>query len=458
MRVADRGDRAGTRDVCPGAGSPGAGFPATGVPRKSGRGPPCDHRDVDRRPFPTLPAAPADAQRASAAFAAELRTRIGADGGWWPFDRFMQAVLYEPGRGYYAGGSGQFGAGGDFVTAPETSPLFGACVARQCAQWLEQAAPMIVEFGAGTGALAAQILTELERLGHHDVDYRIVEVSPALAERQRQRIGTLAPGAAARVQWWDHLPEVIDGVIVGNEVLDAMPVRLFRLDGDRVLERGVGAGPSSFEWVDRPAGEAFGATVDAALAASDWPCWRRPRDPQLDYVSEIGEQAAAWIATVGARLRHGAMLLIDYGFAAGEYYHPQRAAGTLMCHYRHHAHPDPLTMPGLQDVTAHVDFTAIAAAARRSGLDLLGYTSQGSFLIDCGLAEQLGQLPLYDASGDGVLARAKLVAGVQRLVSEAEMGELFKVIAFGRSMPDEALGFLRSDRRHALESGMGQRR
>jgi SAM-dependent MidA family methyltransferase len=422
------------------------------------------NRRVTSIEFPVPDAA---AQQASDLLSRRIAQRIRAAGGWIGFDAYMQAALYEPGLGYYSGGAVKFGPAGDFVTAPEISPLFAACLARQCAQWFGHLPQRIHEFGAGSGALAADLLLELERLGHAELDYRIVELSGELRERQRRTIEARAPALAGRVQWLDRWPDEIEGVVLGNELLDAIPARLFRLRDGQVLERGVGleegdargaavhgavtAGAASaggatagvrFGWRERPADPAFAAAVRARLAApiaeagADWPD---------NYESELGEQAQAWVAELAGRLRHGALLLVDYGFPAREYYHPQRRLGTLMCHYRHIAHGDPFLLPGLQDLTVHVDFSAVAQAAAGAGLDLLGYTSQAALLFNLGLVERLQEIPMEPAA-----EYLKLTQGVKRLISEAEMGELFKAIAFGRGLPGDALGFLRSDRSGGL--------
>lgn len=404
------------------------------------------------------------AQQASEQLAQRIAQRIREAGGWIGFDAFMQAALYEPGLGYYSGGAVKFGAAGDFVTAPEISPLFGACLASQCAQWFEQVPARIFEFGAGSGALAADLLCELARLGHAAVEYRIVELSGELRDRQRRTLQERAPALASRVQWLERWPEEIEGVVLANEVLDAMPARLFRLRDGQVLERGVGldagggvagggdAGPLAahaalpsgerFAWRERAADPAFEATVRARLAGPITAAGEAWPD---DYESELAEQAQAWVAEAGRRLRRGAMLLIDYGFPACELYHPQRRMGTLMCHYRHLAHGDPFVLPGLQDLTVHVDFSSIAQAGADAGLDLLGFTSQAALLFGLGLIERLQQIPLEPAAD-----HLRRTQGVKRLISEAEMGELFKAIAFGRGISGDAIGFLRSDRSAGL--------
>lgn len=416
-----------------------------------------------------LPDPTADQAESSARLLAQIQHTIAQQGGWIGFDRYMQQALYEPGLGYYAGGGRKFGAGGDFVTAPELSPLFGHCLAVQLADWFEQVQPVIWEFGAGSGELAAQLLEALPGLGVERCEYRIVEVSAELRERQRLRLAQRVPQALNRVTWCDRLPESLEGVVLANELLDALPVRVFEFDGESVYECGVcrsddGAGLAI---ASRPADAALSARVRATLTDAGWglaePIKRieraeprtersaqathRPTDlPRAGrYRSELGEQAAAWVATLAARLTHGAMLLIDYGFPRAEYYHPQRSQGTLNCHYRHRSHADPLWMPGLCDITAHVDFSHVRDEARAQGLACLGYTSQANFLLACGLPEIFARL-----QPDDPLERARLAQAVQSLVSEAEMGELFKVIAFGRGVTAPARGFSLRDRQSAL--------
>lgn len=415
---------------------------------------------MDRRSQLTaLPEPDAQARAASAQLTARIAQRIAAAGGWVGFDAFMQAALYEPGLGYYGGATTRFGAGGDFVTAPVLSSQFGACVATQLAQWFDDSpglARRVIEFGAGDGSLAADLLLALAEAGLPPVEYAIVELSGALRERQRatieQRLRAQVPEQAsaliAVVHWWSELPDAIEGCIVGNELLDAMPVRLFHVRNRVVHERGVAVErptPDSehpdavpqLVLADRAADAAFAQSVAAALDEA-MPQWR---DAALDYESEWPEQATAWVAHVGARLARGAMLLIDYGFPRAEFYHPQRTGGTLMAHRAHRAHTDPLAWPGQQDITAHVDFTAIARAGLSAGLALAGYTSQANFLLNTGLLDRVGRMPFADA-----LKRARALQAVQTLVSEAEMGELFKAIAFVRGIHARSIGFARGDR------------
>jgi len=407
-----------------------------------------------------LPPPSPDALASSARLSRLIAQRIAAAGGWVGFDTYMQWALYEPGLGYYSGGSRKFGAEGDFVTAPELGPLFGTCIAAQCAQWFAHVPRSILEFGAGSGALAAQVLTALEVRGIGDVDYAIVELSGELRARQAATLAERVPHLAARVRWLDAWPDTIRGVVLGNELLDAMPARVFGLAGSDVVECGVAvasagasdagdpdAGDSEDAprlcWAERPAEAGFAQRVRARLAQA----WDGPAQAHA-YIGELGEQAEAWIRQLADRLVCGAVLLLDYGFPRHEFYHPQRHRGTLMCHYRHRAHTDPFLWPGLQDLTVHVDFTAIAESARGGGLDLLGYTTQARLLLDLGL---LDEVQLSGAPGSAAYVRA--TRAVHTLISDAEMGELFKAIAFGRGVPDDALGFRSADRRAVLSAG-----
>jgi SAM-dependent MidA family methyltransferase len=346
-------------------------------------------------------------------------------GGWLPFDAFMHAALYAPGLGYYANHSQKFGlmphSGSDFVTAPELSPVFGACVGAQVAQALQASGTRCVyEFGAGTGALALQICELLMLLNNGLDRYFIIEVSGSLRQRQQEKLAQFGD----RVQWLDALPERMVGVVIGNEVLDAMPVKLLARQQGVWHERGVVASAGGWAWQDRP----------TAL--------RPPNEiaGPHDYLTEVHPQAEGFIRTVAERLTHGAAFFIDYGFPESEYYHPQRHMGTLMCHYQHLADTDPLDKVGLKDITAHVNFTGIALAGQDAGLDVLGYANQGRFLMNCGLLAHMEQLaPLQRAM-------------VAKLATEHEMGELFKVIAFGKGLGDDfaPLGFSSGDRMHTL--------
>ena len=346
----------------------------------------------------------------------------------------MELALYAPGLGYYMAGSTKLGAAGDFITAPELSPLFAQCLARQAAQLVGAGIPDILEVGAGSGALAAGLLETLAALDRLPRRYLILEVSAELRERQRERCARCAPELVERIEWIETLPERLSATVVVNEVLDAMPVHVVRCRSGRLEEMGVGvsANGDNFERRYRPAaGELLSIAESLAL-------------PE-DYESEINLAARGFIRRIGTLLERGAMFLIDYGFPAAEYYHPQRLRGTLMCHYRHRAHDDPFIMPGLQDITAHVDFTAMAEAAAGCALSILGYTTQAQFLINCGILDALSATPV-----DDVRAYAPLATQAQKLLSPAEMGELFKVLAVGRAIDEPLLGFSHGDRTPAL--------
>lgn len=353
-----------------------------------------------------------------------IHAELAAAGGWLPFDRFMSLALYAPGQGYYSGGRRKFGLmpaeGSDFVTAPEMSPLFGRALARQVAQALQATGcDEVVEFGAGSGALAAQLIAELDALGADLARYRIVDLSAELRERQRERLAAWGD----RVEWLDALPDALDAVVVGNEVLDAMPVQLLAYDGGQWRERGVVAAGDGFAFADRDS--PLRPPVEAGFVPGT--------------VTEIHRQGEAFVATLARTLRRGAAFFLDYGFPEAEYYHPQRVGGTLMCHQGHLADPDPLVAVGDKDITAHVNFTGIALAGQDAGLEVLGYTSQANFLLNCGLAALM-----QDA---GVAERAM----AHRLLAEHEMGELFKVIGFAAAGTSfDALGFQRGDRSHRL--------
>jgi len=352
----------------------------------------------------------------------ELRERIGAElrahSNWISFARYMEIALHEPGLGYYSGGAAKLGRGGDFVTAPELSPLFGRTLARQLRQLLAPG-EAVLELGAGSGALAQTLVEELA------CPYWILETSAELRDRQRRRLGE-------RARWIERLPREFRGVMIANEVLDAIPAHAVAWRASGIAERGVCKNEAELAWAERPArGELL-----AAASAIEVPA---------PYESEIGLAAAAWVRALGASLARGAILLIDYGFPRREYYHPQRAMGTLMCHYRHHAHGDPFWLPGLQDITVHVDFSAMRDAGELAGLDTLGFASQAQFLVNCGITEVLG------AEDPSQTRRyAPLAASSNLLPSPAEMGELHKVLALGRGVAQPLLGFASGERSHVL--------
>ena len=381
----------------------------------------------------SLPTPSPDALAHSQRVVAHLRSLIQEAGGWIPFAQFMEATLYAPGLGYYAAGATKLGAAGDFVTAPEMTPLFGRTLARAIAPVLTETSGDVLELGAGSGKLAVDVLGELERLDALPVHYRILEVSADLRARQQETLARALPHLAGRVQWLDALPAHFSGVILGNEVLDALPVELVHWTEAGPVSRGVALEGEGFSWQDHP-------ITDPALRARAEALNLAP-----DYISEINLAAEGLIGSLAQCLDRGLILMIDYGFGESEYYHPQRNMGTLRAHYRHHAIDDPFYFPGLCDLTAHVDFSAVARAGAAAGLDLAGYASQANFLLNAGLTELLMQVSPADAAAYLPQANA-----VQRLVSPAEMGDLFKVVAFGKGMTTPLAAFARGDRRHSL--------
>jgi SAM-dependent MidA family methyltransferase len=370
-----------------------------------------------------LPAPEPQALAASRALLDRIGAELAGAGNWIPFARYMELALYEPVLGYYAAGARKLGAGGDFVTAPELSPLFGRALARQVAQLLGPG-DAVLEFGAGSGVLAEVLLAELD-----GVKYEILETSPELRDRQRKRLGN-------RVHWLDQLPRNFHGVMLANEVVDAMPVHALAWTRNGVLERGVCANENQLAWSDRAAG---GRVLDQAKELDvELP-------PAGRYESELALFARAWMRSIARLLERGALLVIDYGFPAREYFHPQRSMGTLACHYRHRVHGDPFYLPGLQDITAHVDFSALARAAADGGLDVLGYANQAQFLVNCGITDLLAAENPADAK-----RYLPAAAAAQKLLSPSEMGELFKVLAVGKGVKDSLQGFIRGDRRGTL--------
>ena len=387
---------------------------------------------ISPRPSPSLPPPDPDALAHSERLAAHIRQVLDQAGGWIPFRRYMELALYAPGLGYYAAGAAKLGAAGDFVTAPEMTPLFGRTLARTAAAVLAQTGGDVLELGAGSDRLASDLLLELERLDSLPARYRILEVSPDLRQRQRQLIGERAAHLLDRVEWLDALPASCSGLVLGNEVLDALPVHLIHWRGDEILERGVAWGRGGPAWQDRPLAVGELARTAAALPVTG------------DYLSEVCPAAPALVASLAQGLERGLLLFVDYGFPVTEYYHPQRHMGTLKVHYRHHSLDDPFFLPGLADITAHVDFSAVARAGTEAGLDLAGYTSQANFLMDAGLLDLMLEMePMTPAY-------LRAASEVQKLLQPTEMGELFKVIALGRGLAGELPGFRRGDRRGAL--------
>jgi SAM-dependent MidA family methyltransferase len=349
---------------------------------------------------------------------------VRSNGGWLPFDRYMSLALYAPGLGYYMRDDRQLGrwpTGSDFVTAPELTPLFAQALAPSLRQALQASdTRTLIEFGAGTGALAEGLL---DALGSDVAEYRIVELSGALRARQQQRLERFGPRVQWIERWSGSSSPAIDAVVIGNEVLDAMPVQLLAFDGLQWHERGVALGvDGAFAWSDRP----------TALRPPHRAAW------EAGTVTEIHPQAEAFVTSLAQAMQRGAAFFIDYGFPADEYYHPQRIGGTLMCHRAHRADSDPLSDVGDKDITAHVNFTGIALAGQDAGFDVLGYTSQARFLLNNGIVDAM------------VRADARERAAAQKLVAEHEMGELFKVIGFAKGCAFDPIGFTAGDRSHRL--------
>jgi SAM-dependent MidA family methyltransferase len=382
-----------------------------------------------------LPAPSEEARVHSELVAERLRREIAASGGRISFARYMELALYAPGLGYYMAGARKLGRDGDFVTAPELSPLFGRTVARQVSPLILAGLAEILEIGAGSGALAADLLLELERLGKLPRRYLILELSSDLRSRSRDTLAARAPQHLERVSWLNQLPVAFRGIVIGNEVLDAMPVHRVMRCGGETLEGFVQYDDEHERFLDLewPASDTVRRAAEELLLPAD------------DYTTEIQLAARGFVRSLGSALDRGVALFFDYGFPQREYYHAQRAAGTLMCHYRHRAHDDPYFLPGLQDITSHIDFTAIARAGADAGMELLGYASQAQFLVNCGIIDVLAETPAHD-----VAAYAPQAAQVQKLTSPAEMGELFKVIALGKGVPRPLLGFASGDKSHTL--------
>ena len=384
----------------------------------------------------SLPPPSPEAAAHSRALAAAISREIAAQGGWVPFERFMAMALYEPGLGYYSAGARKFGTAGDFVTAPEMSAHFGRALAHQLVQVMDASAPNVLEVGAGSGRLAADLLLELERLGKLPARYDILDLSADLRERQRATLAAVAPHLLSRVSWLDRLPEQFSGVVVANELLDAMPAHVVAWRAEGIFERGVQMdGAGGFTWNERPAS---GALLEAAeeIAAQ---CALPP-----GYESEISLAARAWSAEWGHRLVNGALLLIDYGFPRREFYHQRRGRGPLMPPPPPPPHPAPLSLPARGGSAPPVVSPAIIAAADAADLDLLGYTSQGQFLLNCGILDLLG------AEAPGTLDYIRASGAINKLLMPHEMGELFKVIAIGRGIVQPLLGFASGDQSRRL--------
>jgi len=385
-------------------------------------------------PAVPLPEPDVAASAHGAAVAAALAREIDAAGGWIPLEAYLRFALYAPGLGYYVAGARKFGAEGDFVTAPELTPLFGAALAVEVAAHLSRHGGDVIELGAGTGRLAADLLRGLEAAAAVPRRYAILEVSPDLRERQRATLAREAPVLASRVEWIEVLPDRWDGVTLMNEVLDAVPPHVLGRREGGWFERGVARVAPGLAIEDRP----LPPGPLRALAEARFPAG-------IDYVSEVNPAAEALVEDLGRRAGRGTILVIDYGFPRSEYYHLQRTTGTLMGHYRHRAHADPLLWPGLSDLTAHVDFTAMAEAGVRAGLSVAGFTTQAGFLLSCGILDRLAEIGA-PTSVDYVRA----TAAVQKLLSPAEMGELFKVLALATDSSEPGPGFRLADGRRRL--------
>lgn len=369
-----------------------------------------------------------------------LAAEIEAAGGALTFDRYMEAALYAPGLGYYVNGRRKLGAAGDFTTAPEISPLFGRCLATQVSECLRNlGGGDILEIGAGSGRLAVDLLSELERLDALPESYLILDLSPSLRAMQADTLARDVPHLLGRVQWLDSLPSPgFKGVVVANELLDAMPVQRFRGIGEAWQELVVVAKAHGFEehWsevITPGLGDALESLRSDGLAAAE------------GYSSEVNLRLKPWLAALRECMAVGYLLLIDYGYTRGDYYHADRTGGTLMCHFRHRAHTDALVLPGLQDITANVDFTAVAEAASEVGMTVAGYTTQAHFLIGTGLDNHLAEV-----ADDSAHQRIRLMQGVKQLTLPSEMGERFKAMGLALDSPEGLSGFATRDLRDRL--------
>lgn len=399
-----------------------------------------------------------------------LSDKIEQNNNWLSFANFMETVLYEPNLGYYCNNKKKIGLfsqdGSDFITAPELTPIFAQTLARPIVEIMQQSQTSeIIEFGAGTGAMAAELLLTLDQLGQACDRYTIVDLSGSLHVTQSETIKRLAPDLYKKVHWCQSLPKHFAGVVIGNEVLDAMPVKLFAYKNNAWYERGITSkfnnlvGPISnqmdgidpinnpflslFDWQDRLLSH---EERQNTLLLSSLPSHIVSSiENEALFITETHEIAAAFIKTVTSMLTRGAAIFIDYGFSAHEYYHPQRNQGTLMCHYRHYSHANPLCLLGLQDITAHLNFSVLAQTAEDAGADLLGYCSQARFLLNAGLADIINQTDI-----NRKLEYLSISNRVQKLISEAEMGELFKVLAFSKGIRDMPAAFATGNRIDSL--------
>ena len=378
-----------------------------------------------------LPALSPDEERHSRAAAELIRERIRAEGGWISFADFMEMALYAPGLGYYSAGAVKLGISGDFVTAPEISDLFSRCVARQCADVLAATGGDILELGAGTGRMAACVLNSLAEIGVLPDKYAILEVSADLADRQRARLGELPKELRDRVIWLDRLPAApMRGIVLANEVLDALPVQRFVVRAGHARELGVVLADAGFAWQ-------ASSTEISDIPAEDLPD---------GYISEVCSRIDPWIAGVSQCLSQGALLLFDYGLPRAHYYHPQRADGTLRCYFKQRAHDNPFINVGVQDITAWVDFTRVADAGLAAGLEVAGFVTQAAFLLGTGIEAMTMEV-------EDVALRARLAGEARRLLMPGEMGESFKVMALCRDLDVPLRGFAYQDLRRSLSAG-----
>ncbi|MDP3087487.1 MAG: SAM-dependent methyltransferase [Methylotenera sp.] len=381
----------------------------------------------------TLPTASADAKEHSEQLSSLIQNKIAEAGGWISFADFMHLALYAPALGYYSGGSKKFGKAGDFVTAPEISPLFAQTVSNQLAQVLQLTHGNILELGAGTGKLGADVLLTLAQLECLPAKYFILEVSNHLRQVQFETLQKkLTPDLLQRVEWLTELPASFDGVVLGNEVLDAIPAHIVHVTQQNLCERGV-TFDGGFKWQDKEITQKI--LLDLVTQ----------QNLSQGYITEFCPAATGLVASLATMLNRGIILMIDYGFTAREYYHPQRNLGTLMCHYQHYAHTEPLINVGLQDITAHVNFSPIAMLCEAHEISLAGYASQAQFLMNCGILDVMSQVSPND------MARyAPLAAAAQKLLSPAEMGDLFKVIAISKGFEEPLIGFVTGDKSYTL--------
>jgi len=389
---------------------------------------------------PDLPDPSAEELAVSAELGDRIRQAIDNSSGHIGFDEYMRMALYEPGFGYYVGGAEKFGAGGDFITAPEVSPLFGRCIARQCREILARTGGSVVEFGAGSGVLAASVLNALGASGSLPERYAIFELSPELRERQGRTIERLAGAFADTVEWIDRPPEApLDGVVLANEILDSFPVKIFKSIAGRVYERRVALDGRRFRWMDIPADPVLDDRVRGLVAPEIV-------EQDTEYISEINIGTEPWISDLAVAMNNAVALIVDYGFPRAEYYHPQRTSGTLICHFRHSTHNDPFWCPGIQDITASVDFTWVAEAASACSLQVLGFAEQASFLLSNGLLDDAQQ---RGSSSDEV-ERQRVAYETKMLTLPTEMGSRFKVMALGKGYNFPLQGFQLRDDRHRL--------